>query len=85
MKVTDSVPQELSASDIKPEPVKRPGNDLSWEIGVAPKKTISISYKVKIPTLESGKSIKFSAATVAYESEGGLKKTLGWAVELRVG
>jgi hypothetical protein len=83
VKISDSPPLELNASDFSMEPTETEGSNLVWAFEADHGKTI-VNYKLKGGPFEPRTSIKIPAAHVSYVQDGIQKKYYGSPAEIKI-
>jgi hypothetical protein len=81
VRITDSPPMELNASEFSMDPSSTEGTELVWLFQAEPGKT-SLYYKLSSEALQN--TIKVPAATISYEADGVQKKYIGQSSEIKI-
>ncbi len=84
MRVFDSPPKALSASEFSIRLAKVAGNDIIWDFRLEPGKRLLITYKLNIPSLDAGWKLRVHGASLSYTVGGKQRKFMGKSAEIKI-
>jgi len=82
--LSDAPPKALKIEDFNTAPTRLSGNKLEWDFELSPGARKTISYKLKVPSLDSGWQLKIPGAKLIYEIEGKQKEVSGKNSEIKI-
>jgi hypothetical protein len=82
--LSDTPPKALQIEDFNTAPTRLSGNKLEWDFELSPSARKTISYKLKVPSLDSGWQLKIPGAKLIYEIEGKQKEVSGKNAEIKI-